>query len=38
LNDGKLHVHLMCADGCALFSVIIVHDETRVNDSRDPAE
>ena len=38
LNDGKVHVHLMCSGDCALFCVVIVHDETRVNYSRNPAE
>jgi hypothetical protein len=38
LNDGKVHVHLMCSGGYAFFCVIIVHDKARVNDSRNPAE
>jgi hypothetical protein len=38
LNDGKVHIHLTCRSSCTLFGVIIVYDETRVNDSRNPAE
>ena len=35
---AKFMVILMRACGCAFFRVVIVHDETRMDDSRYPAE
>src|SRR5207247_2051996 len=38
LNDGKLHVDLVSHVPGALFFMIIVHHETRVNHSWNPTE
>src|SRR5690349_10422245 len=38
LDDSEFYVHLMRGCGCALLSVIIVHDEAGVNDSWNPAK
>lgn len=35
---AKFMVILMRACGCALLRVVIVHDETRMDDSRYPTE